>query len=263
MEGNSLFSDLEKSFESFNSSISNVRKAFGEISRQIDAYRDSENVPRDYLKVMAGNLAHEIRNPLGGIATFVELLSDSGGKQHEKNIEGILEGVYRIDKIVENLIVFSRPMVLQTMRCNFCDTVKRAVESVRDDFNGQSPSVNFSLRLPENEIYIDIDPLLMLQAIQNILCNAIEVMSEGGTVTLALIENQMLGKMVLCIADQGNGLSDQQFERPFYPFYTTKTNGMGLGLPTTRLIVEKHGGKIWLKNGRHTGAVVIIKLPIN
>ena len=101
MEGQSYLLQIEKSFETFNSSISNIQKAFGEIQKQINSYNDTDIVPRDYLKEMAGNLAHEIRNPLGGIATNVELLSSDSDEQQSRSIESILEGVYRIDKIVE------------------------------------------------------------------------------------------------------------------------------------------------------------------
>jgi len=260
MEGQSYLLQIEKSFETFNSSISNIQKAFGEIQKQINSYNDTDIVPRDYLKEMAGNLAHEIRNPLGGIATNVELLSSDNDEQQSRSIESILEGVYRIDKIVENLIVFSRPMVLQTINCNFSDTVESAVEAVRQQLPDSGRYV-FSTFLPIRETYVRIDPVLMLQALQNILFNAVENMPGGGGINIALSENQRIGKLVCCIGDSGNGLMDNNTEKPFYPFYTTKTNGMGLGLPTSRLIIEKHNGRLWLKENTKQGAVAILKLP--
>ena len=261
MEGQSYLLQIEKSFETFNSSITNIQKAFGEIQKQINSYNDADIVPRDYLKEMAGNLAHEIRNPLGGIATNVELLCSENDEQQSRSIESILEGVYRIDKIVENLIVFSRPIVLQTIKSNFNDTVESAVEAIRKQLPDPDRYV-FTTFLPVRQTYVSIDPVLMLQALQNILVNAVENMPEGGTVTIALSENQRLGKLVCCIGDSGDGLLDDDTEKPFYPFYTTKTNGMGLGLPTSRLIIEKHQGRLWLNGNRKNGAVAILKLPI-
>jgi signal transduction histidine kinase len=262
MASQSFLSDIEKSFEDFNSSISGIQEAFGQIQKQINSYQDVDIVPRDYLKEMAGNLAHEIRNPLGGIATHVELLSSDSDEQQSRSIECILEGVYRIDKIVENLIVFSRPIMLQTIRCNFCDTIASAVEAVRQQLPDAS-QYSLSTYLPIREVYVKIDPILVLQALQNLLINAIENMPKGGNIILALSENQRLGKLVLCIGDAGPGLRDNDTEKPFYPFYTTKTNGMGLGLPTSRLIIEKHGGRLWLKDQLKQGAVAILKLPTN
>ena len=85
-------------------------------------------------------------------------------------------------------------------------------------------------------------------------------MPEGGEIKIALMERPRTNKMVICISDEGQGLAEDNEEKPFYPFYTTKTNGMGMGLPTSRLIVEKHGGKIYLKKNQH-GVTVTINLP--
>ena len=253
MEGQSYLLQIEKSFETFNSSISNIQKAFGEIQKQIDSYNDADIVPRDYLKEMAGNLAHEIRNPLGGIATNVELLSSENDEQQSRSIESILEGVYRIDKIVENLIVFSRPIVLQTIKSNFNDTVESAVEAIRKQLPDPDRYV-FTTFLPVRQTYARIDPVLMLQALQNILVNAIENMPDSGTVTIALSENRRLGKLVCCIGDSGSGLLDNDTEKPFYPFYTTKTRGTGLGLAVSKKIAREHGGDLIVSSQPGSGS---------
>ncbi len=260
MEEKSLISEIEKSFESFNSSIGDIQKSYGKLWQQLGAYQDTQIVPREYLKEMAGNLAHEIRNPLGGIANFVHLLSDGEEIKQSNSVQGILQGIDRIDNIIENLIVFSKPVVLQTSDCNFSDIIYRAVKSIKDEFNLDENKFSFSLHLPEKEIFLNLDSQLMLQALQNILQNSVEFMPEGGAIRIALSDNQRTHKIVLRIEDEGQGLAEGNDEKPFYPFYTTKTNGMGLGLPTSRLIIEKHGGKICLKENQH-GIIVTIDLP--
>lgn len=257
-----MTADLEKSFETFNASISGIQETYSKIWHQLDGFQFDDSVPRDYLKEMAGNLAHEIRNPLAGISNLVELLSEDHELKRTKNIQGILEGVDRIDKIVENLIVFSRPMNLQTIECNFLDTIKRAITTVRIQNKEIEARYSFLLNLPEQEIYLKLDPILMLQALQNILQNAIENMPEGGSIKLSLTENHLLQELILIIQDHGCGLVDDNAEKPFYPFYTTKTSGMGLGLPTAHLIITNHGGKIFLQNNEEKGVVVTIKLPM-
>jgi two-component system sensor histidine kinase HydH len=263
MQDDPISSSLSKSFKSFQSSMTGVERAYGEIRRQIETFQSPDIIPRNYLKELAGNLAHEIRNPLSGISNYVELLSKSDDSSRSHGISAILEGIDRIDKIVENLIVFSRPVELSRINCNFCDTVRSAVDCTRRDFKGPIDQVDFSVRLPETGVYAKVDPVLMLQALQNLLTNALEAMPKGGTTTIALVQNTHLKKLVLCIGDQGRGLPGNNCEKPFYPFYTTKTYGMGLGLPTTRLIIEKHGGKVWLKNSLEAGAVAIVNLPAN
>ena len=260
MEEKSLISEIEKSFESFNSSIGDIQTSYGKLWQQLGAYQDTQIVPREYLKEMAGNLAHEIRNPLGGIANFVHLLSDTEEIKQSNSVQGILQGIDRIDNIVENLIVFSKPIVLQTTDCNFSDVIRRAIDNVKEEFKVTENKFSFSTELPVNEIYVKLDSHLMLQALQNIFQNSIEFMPQGGTIQIALEKNQQTNKIVLKIEDEGGGLAEGHAEKPFYPFYTTKTNGMGLGLPTSRLIIEKHGGKIYLKDNQR-GIIVTVDLP--
>ncbi|MCH9007465.1 HAMP domain-containing histidine kinase [candidate division KSB1 bacterium] len=250
--------EIEKSLDDFNASISGIERAFGEISQKIEAFSLSESVPRDYLEEMAGNLAHEIRNPLGGIAALVELLAEESGKEQTRSIQGILEGIDRIDKVVENLIVFSKPVRLQTVDCNFCDILSRAVETARNQIEEEGGTHLLNLNVPEHDVFVRIDPVLMLQAVQNVLHNAIEVMPDGGVIDVLLVEDE--DDVVVTIADQGLGFHGDNEEKPFYPFFTTKTYGMGLGLPTARLILEKHCGKIWLRNKPDKGAEVTLKL---
>ena len=259
MTANSPISEIEKSFENFTSSILNIEKAYGKISRKIDAYRANEIVPRDYLKEMAGNLAHEIRNPLGGIANLVELLSQDTESGHTKNIQGILDGIHRIDEIVENLIVFSRPLVLKPVDCNFADIINTTVATVKAKIKSEVKKYNFKVSVQAEEVYVKIDPLLMPQAIQNILFNSVEFMPDGGKIEVDLLRRQKDNRVVLKIKDNGPGLPEGNTEKPFYPFFTTKTHGMGLGLPTSRLIVEKHGGFIQIKSKK--GVEVTFTLP--
>lgn len=261
MTTSSTLSEIEKSFRNFSTSITSIEKVYDQISRKLDKYDTNENISRDYLTEMAGNLAHEIRNPLGGIANLVELLSQDPQAGHSKNIDGILDGVRRIDQIVENLIIFSRPVGLKTVECNFTDIIRRAVESVKarvDDINGAKFIFNFLV--PKYEIYVKLDPTLMLQALQNIMINSIESTPEGGEISIKVEKKKK--QVEVEIRDSGQGLNGVSIEKPFYPFYTTKTNGMGLGLPTARLIIEKHGGKIWMEDSVESGTDVRIIVPI-
>jgi len=254
--------ELEKCFENFNSSISHIQKVYSRLWRQIEEYNHKDNIPRETLIDLAGNLAHEIRNPLGGIVNFVALLSDDLGLKKSKKVKGILEGVDRINKIVENLILFSKPVEPQKIRCNFVDVIKSAVETVKKNSIKNGKSYQFIFRFIEPEIYVSVDPQLIIQALQNIIHNSVESMSEGGKIKISISENEKLKKLSLRIADEGKGILDGDVTKPFMPFYTTKTNGMGLGLSTTRMIIEQHGGQIFLKNKTNKGVVVVVNLTI-
>ncbi|MFQ5753835.1 MAG: PAS domain-containing sensor histidine kinase, partial [bacterium] len=253
MDEKSLNIELEKCFKNFDASIGDIQKVYRKIWHQIDTYQDKESIPRNFLAEMAGNLAHEIRNPLGGIANFVALLSDGQDSKKSKSVEGILQGIERIDKIVENLIVFSRPMVTHVINCNLSDIIQSAVNTVKGELIAGGTDYSFILSLPEDEVFARVDPGLLRQALQNILQNSIENMPDGGKITISLLVNKKRNVLRLTIRDQGHGLIDGDEEKPFYPFYTTKTYGMGLGLSTTRLILEKHNGQIKLMNKHRKG----------
>jgi signal transduction histidine kinase len=261
MEEQSLTPDIERCFDSFNASIASIQGAYKKLVREINDYHDAETVPNDFLKEMAGNLAHEIRNPLGGIANFVALLRDDGGEQQPTTFDNIQQGIERIDKVVENLIVFSNPVVPNLMRCNFKDLVRGAIECVKRDLRIDTRS-RFLTKLPRGRIILEIDPELMLQALKNVLQNAVEAMPDGGRVELSVKPLKTPNEVVITVVDEGRGLQNGDEEKAFYPFYTTKTNGMGLGLPTARLIIAKHGGKIKLKNRAKKGVEASIRLPL-
>lgn len=260
MTTGSTLSEIQKSFQNFSTSITGIEKAYGKISRKIDEFGAHENIPRDYLTEMAGNLANEIRNPLGGIANLVELLSQDPQARHSKNIDGILDGVRRIDQIVENLIIFSRPVELKSVACNFTGIIGHAIDSVKARVDTNVTKFQFNFLSCEYEIYVKLDPVLILQALQNIMVNSVEAMPEGGEISIKIEKEKK--QVALEIKDEGLGLKGVNSEKPFYPFYTTKANGMGLGLPTARLIIEKHAGKIWIDDSMESGTEVRIIVPI-
>lgn len=261
MKEQSRTTDIERCFDSFNASIASIQSAYNQLVREINDYHDAETVPNDFLKEMAGNLAHEIRNPLGGIANFVSLLRDDGG-QTSATFDNIQQGIERIDKVVENLIVFSNPVSPNLMRCNFNELIRGAIECVKNDLKIDSRIYRFSLKLPRGRLVLKLDPELMLQALKNVLQNAVESMPDGGKINLAVTRLKASKEALITVIDEGRGLQNGDAEKAFYPFYTTKTNGMGLGLPTARLIVAKHGGKIKLKNRAKKGVEVSIRLPL-
>ena len=263
MKEQSLTTDIERCFDSFNASISNIQSAYKKLVREINDYHDAETVPNDFLKEMAGNLAHEIRNPLGGIANFVALLRDDEKQEQPNTFDGIQQGIERIDKVVENLIVFSNPVVPNLIRCNFNELLRAAVECVKKELKITPQSHRFILKLTRGRIFLKVDPELLLQALKNILQNAVESMPDGGKITVAIRRLKTSNEVVITVVDEGRGLQNGDEEKAFYPFYTTKTNGMGLGLPTSRLIIAKHGGKIKLKNRAVPGVEAQIRLQLS
>ncbi|MCG8603462.1 HAMP domain-containing histidine kinase [bacterium] len=260
MKDNILNQEIEKCFEQFDASIMDVQKAYQKVWRQIDSFKLQESLPKNYLSEMAGNLAHEIRNPLCGIANLVTLLSEDDESLKSRGVHGILEGVQRIDKIVENLIFFSQPVVIEKINCDLCDIVRSAVATAIREWQG-SNRVEFLVELPKHEVFIKVDPELMLKVAKNLIRNALENMPGGGRIFIELKQRKAQFDLLIC--DEGRGLAVEDTEKPFYPFYTTKTYGMGLGLSISRLVLEEHGYKINLRNNKDKGVTVTITYPMD
>jgi signal transduction histidine kinase len=119
--------------------------------------------------------------------------------------------------------------------------------------------VEFVLELPEQEVFVKVDPELMLKVAKNLIRNALENMPEGGRILIKLTQGK--DTFDLLISDEGRGLAIKDTEKPFYPFYTTKTYGMGLGLSISRLVLEEHGCEIKLRNNQDRGVTVTITYP--
>lgn len=175
-------SGLEESFKNFTSSLRSIQSTYGELLCQIRELNDDLNLPNDLLEEMAGNIAHGIRNPLGGIANFAAILSDDKNSVEHDNIKRIMEGVQRIDMIIENLIVFSRPMQPHYVKCNFVDIIEGAVLSVKNSFIPTDKQSLLTFSLPQGDITVKVDLGLIKQALQNLLKNAIEAMPDGGQI---------------------------------------------------------------------------------
>lgn len=248
--------DLEKSFENFTEAIDDIQNAYGKLLHQIKAANQDNTLPWEVLEEMAGNLAHGIRNPLGGITNFISLLSDEIPPEGLKRISKIKEGVERIDTILENLILFSRPMAPQFIKCDIVDVINAAIRSLEKSTNG---SITF--HTPDMELLVELDPELMKQAFLNIMQNSIEAMPEGGEIEIS-VKKRAGGTGLIQFKDHGQGVTDADFEKLFLPFYTTKVNGVGLGLALARMVVEKHQGEITLTSRETSGVVVDISLPL-
>jgi signal transduction histidine kinase len=108
---------------------------------------------------------------------------------------------------------------------------------------------------------ITADPELLHRAISNLVLNAMDAMPQGGTLTLR--SNRDDGKVILEIADTGSGLTPEECERIFTPYYTSKQHGTGLGLAIVQSVVSDHGGRISVRSAVGVGTIFVIELPIN
>lgn len=207
---------------------------------------------------MAAGLAHEIKNPLAGIAGAIQVLGDTLPRDDERRpvVERVLEQVRRIDGTVRDLLAYARPKAAKLAPTDLHEVIDAAL-GVVVLFPQTRVNVvrHFQTGLPKPMI----DPQQFGQVLSNLFINAIQAMPEGGTLTITTSFDPK--GIQVSVRDTGNGIPKSKLDRVFDPFYTTKTRGTGLGLPICRRVVEAHHGTINVSSRSGQGAEFVIQLP--
>jgi signal transduction histidine kinase len=247
---------LHKSVEELN--ISNHKLAD---TRQ--ALKQSEKLAS--MGQLSAGIAHELNNPLGIITLYSSILKND---LDEKNplygdIKMIEEQAERCKNIVGGLLNFARKNQVRLSITDIHEFINNSIKSVVIPANVEAIVIN---EMTDTMVPIDKDQ--MMQAITNIEKNAVEAMPDGGKLTVRLKETD--GNAVITISDTGTGIEQENMEKIFTPFFTTKEpgKGTGLGLPLVYGIVKMHKGKIHVKSNtdkekEETGTSFIITLPKN
>lgn len=221
--------------------------------------------------VLAAGLAHEIRNPLGGIKGAAQLLAHEEQSSSEYS-EVIVREVERIDALLGKLLDLARPTAPSLTSINIHQLLDDILTLHRE--TASKGEVTFEKLYDPSIPPLEADPAQLTQVILNLVKNALEVSPPGGKVQvttrmateLALPSSAPGGRTipVMCIevADQGPGIPPGMEDRLFTPFFTTKTDGTGLGLSVAYGIVERHGGRLELVNGPEGGCVARCFLPV-
>jgi two-component system NtrC family sensor kinase len=210
---------------------------------------------------LAGGVAHEINNPLGGILAFAQILQrdDVTPEEQKEYLRDIETSALRCKAIVESLMRFSR-QAARLERCTLAinDVVRDAVRAVA----AREPERAHGLRL---ELGDGLRPVLgdagqLQQVVVNLIANALGG-GRGGEVEIATLP--AVGAVEVRVADRGSGIADEDLPRLFDPFFTTRAEGKGagLGLAVAYAIVQDHGGKISARNRPGGGAELVVTLP--
>lgn len=204
---------------------------------------------------MSASVAHGIRNPLAAIRSSAELALDGDPESMRQNANDIIAQVDRLGKWVRELLVFSRPVAGEAEAMDILALVYECLP-------------NFTAQLEKNRIRlalarpnVPVPPVrgnrhLVAQALSSVISNAIEAMPGGGFLQLELQVTDGGRQVALNVTDTGAGLSETQVDLVFKPFYTTKRNGLGLGMALARRIMQRFGGSIHLHSEEGTGTCV-------
>lgn len=216
---------------------------------------------------LARRLAHELKNPLFPLQITVENLlraRDLDAKEFDEifreSSQTLLAEISNLKGIIERFSEFSKMPLpqLQTVRVN--ELVKGVAQLFQAQL--QAPgraAINCTLDLDPRVQTIAADPELLHRALSNLVLNAMDAMPNGGLLTLRT--GQKDGRVVIEVADTGTGLTPEECERIFTPYYTSKQHGTGLGLAIAQSVVSDHGGTISVKSEPGRGSTFLIELP--
>lgn len=205
-------------------------------------------------------VVHEIKNPLGAIRGYASLLKKDleDNESLKEKAEYILEASKSLERIVNSILQYTRPLQLKKESCNLCDLIEEVVHSIKID-TSFSRTIDVSLHFPIKNFICKIDKDLMRLAVFNILINAYQSMEGEGTIDVYLLQRNE--GCLMSFTDSGYGMSSTQIQHIFSPFFTTKDTGNGLGLSETKKIIDAHGGSIEVTSKLEKGSTFTIYIP--
>jgi C4-dicarboxylate-specific signal transduction histidine kinase len=216
---------------------------------------------------LSGTLAHELNQPLAAILANAQaaqhfLAADPGNPRLREALDGIVEADVRAGDIIKRLRALLKRGELQAQRLDLNEVAREALALVDGDLRGRDLKVTTDLAagLPA----VVGDRIQLQQVLLNLILNACDAMAATPSPErrLRLVTGPGAnGSVVLRVEDRGTGIPASDLERIFEPFQSSKTQGLGLGLPICRTIVSAHGGRLWATNNPQRGATLHVELP--
>ncbi len=208
---------------------------------------------------MVAGMAHEVRNPLNAIRGFTQHLSSrfSPGTSEARAAEVIIREVDRLNRVITELLDFSRAKTVRKERLDLNDVARAAAALVERE--AAAAGVKLMEDLTIAPLPVEADPDSLKQVLLNLLLNGIQAMPEGGILTVGTGMGEE-GPAVT-VSDTGPGIPASDRERIFEPFFTTRARGTGLGLALVHRIVQDHGGEVRVSSAEGKGSSFTVRLP--
>jgi signal transduction histidine kinase len=211
---------------------------------------------------LTAGVGHEVKNPINAIVVHLELMRNKlGDADHRamRHLEVIESEIQRLDRVVQTLVDFSRPVELQLKEQDMRRVVSAVLMLASAEL--ETRDVHVESDLPDRPVMAKVDSDLLKQALLNVVLNGAQAMAEGGKLKVRLAED---GRMaLLSIHDQGGGIPDDVRDKIFDLYFTTKKDGSGIGLAMTYRIVELHNGSIEVESDATHGTTFILRFPLN
>jgi signal transduction histidine kinase len=202
---------------------------------------------------MAAGIAHELRNPMGVIAGYMNILMQKTDENLKPTVEAVSKEVAAMDRIINDFLSFARPGKPNLAEVDLRRLMEECARTIKGNYE-----IDISVDASNAPAAL-ADEVLLKQAVLNLLQNATEAVREGGEISLSC---RLEGDMVdITVSDSGHGIPETLKNRVFLPFFTTRDRGTGLGLAIVHRIVTGHGGTVDV-NSSGSGTVFRIMLPL-
>jgi PAS domain S-box-containing protein len=259
--------------------INNHLSVRGEKIGKIVVFRDLTNVYKIQEEILrmdrlvslgklASGIAHELRNPLAGIKTTAQALSEemSGEDSRREYLNRITKEIDRLNDLLKTFFSFAKPQNLNLVHCHIKDIINEIIPFLIKEIADKK--IRFIETYHPKLSKIKVDKTQMHQVFLNLFLNAIQAMPDGGDLKIEAnpipptpAEGAKQNFIKVAVSDTGKGIPPHIVHKIFDPFFTTKPKGIGLGLSITYQIIKKHGGTIKVESQWEKGTSFIINLP--
>jgi two-component system, NtrC family, sensor histidine kinase HydH len=205
-------------------------------------------------------IAHDMKSPLMAIGGFVNQVSRkmSGDEASQKKLQVVIQETVRLEGMVKDMLEFGKPMELAPSRVSLNDLVKETVEISKPI--AAKAGVELKTELDKSVPILELDASRLKQVFMNLIVNAIQASASGEEIRVRTRRSKR--RAFVEIEDCGCGISEEEREKVFQPFFSTKKQGTGLGLAIVKKIVEAHGGRITFHPNKNMGTTFVVALPL-
>ena len=206
-------------------------------------------------------VGHEVKNPINAIVVHLELLKTKLGEDSApaiRHLDVIDAEIHRLDRVVQTLVDFSRPVELQLREQDLRPVIGDVLALAAEELS--THNVSLVSHMPSAPLVANIDADLLKQAVLNVIQNGAQAMQQGGTLEVVLEEDHKSG--VLRIADEGPGIPSDIREKIFDLYFTTKSGGSGIGLAMTYRVLQLHHGSVEVQSRQGRGTEFLLRIPL-
>ena len=247
--------------------VSEIKNAELEIRRIQDELAHVSRV--GMLGEISASLAHELNQPLTAVLTNAQVLRrnieamPAASEEVKETLSDVIDDTKRAAEVIKRLRSLSKPQRLLKESIDLAQVITEVENLLHSEFVMRQADLQLQLAADMPAVFGD--HIQLQQILLNLLGNALDAMEQIDEADRHLLIRTRLarkGFVEVCIKDTGVGLEEEQHEKIFEPFYTTKSRGMGMGLAISRTMLHAHGGKMWAENNRDVGAAFYFTIPV-